>query len=233
MSNEANLTKLLRTLTRYEAKLLILAPQHPPKLKVADGWHSIEEHPELNSDEIEAEARALLGEDFDRLKEEEIVHKKIADEEFEFEWGDSQNGNYLTVRRTEALKDLSENSGLRAWLKNGGILVVKNKNAYSSVLKAWSQHAKGVALSLERSGQASKSYLGLVLNFKWGKDFLELEEGLRKAAELKADLIALKELPLNREELTFLEKFAKKAHVLILEDLFQSLSFEGNVLFLN
>ncbi|MEK7145947.1 MAG: hypothetical protein AAB802_02065, partial [Patescibacteria group bacterium] len=70
-------------------------------------------------------------------------------------------------------------------------------------------------------------------NFRWGKDFLEVEEGLRKATELRADLIALKELPLNREEVIFLEKFAKEAHVLILADLFQSLSFEGNVLFLN
>lgn len=234
MSNEANLAKLLRTLTRYEAKLLILAPQHPPKLKVAEGWHSIEEHPELSSQQIEEEARALLGTDFEKMKDEEkIVQKKIGEENLEFEWGQSQNGSYLMVRKSEPARDLSDHPLLKTWLQEKGILVVSSKALYAAVIKRWSQYSKDVAVSLERESGSSASYLGLVLNLKWGEDFLEVEEGLRKALNLSASMIGIKELPLQKEEQSFLGKFAKTGNVLIYSDVFHPVSFEGKVLFLN
>ncbi|MBI4127325.1 hypothetical protein HY463_01305 [Candidatus Peregrinibacteria bacterium] len=223
----ANLPKLLRTLSRYEADLLILPVGNLARVLVNGNWKIIEDHPEIQNSELLEHLKEILGEKIlEDLENGLEVAYEYKTDRFVLSMRENSRGKILTAQRLKTpIQDLTAHKGfpvIQNWLRRGrGILRVKDQALYASILKHYSQHKNDTAISLERSIKyPARSFIGLVEQRELGEHFTSPEEGIRDALQIKASLLAVNELPMKQSEFVLLEKFAEKNPVLLLPDYF-------------
>ncbi len=220
----ANLPKLLRTLSRYEADLLILPAGNRPRVLVNGNWKIIEEHGEISNSELSEHLKKILGEKIVEDLENglEIAYEDGPQARYILNMQDNSQGKIFTARRLKSLiQDLSSHKSFPAiqhWLAEGrGILRVNDQALYASILKYYSRRGSDTALSLERSIKyPAQSFTGLIVQRELGEHFGSPEEGIRDALQIKASLLAINDLPLSKREFEMIEKIAEKHPVLLL-----------------
>ncbi len=189
--------KLFRTLIQYKGSTLLLPAGESPRIWFQDQWHLIEEHQELDEDALCLELETVFGslvwndlkngiESFFDYREHRFLLKSF----------ENQKGSVLFAQELPAppeLEDWPEEA--RVWLKKGGLLKVKDAALYAAILRTVSQNREGNVVSLERRiHYPLPSYLGFIHQKELGEHFETLEEGLKEAIELHAEVLGLREL---------------------------------------
>ncbi len=216
----ANLPKLLRTLGQYEADLLICPSGNYPRILVKNQWKIIEDG---ETNDILPSLKEFLGENIvENLENGLEISHEYNGERFILSLQENQDGKIFLAQRLKALwNDLTGHkafASIEKWLSaNRGILTIHDQALYASILKYFSQHRTETAVSLERSIKyPAKSFMGLIEQKELGEHFTTLEDGLREALKIKANLIAINEIKITKPEV--ISKIAAEKLVLILPE---------------
>lgn len=220
-----NLPKLLRTLGQYEADLLIFPSGNSPRILVKNQWKIIEEQNEVSSDQLIFGLKEFLGGSIlENLENGLEISHKYDGERYILSMQENQDGKIFLAQRLKPLwNDLTGHKAfvsIEKWLRaNRGILTIHDQALYASILKYFSQHRADTAVSLERGIKyPAKSFMGLIEQKELGEHFTTLEDGLREALKIKANLIAINEIKINKNEQAVIEKIATEKLILILPD---------------